>query len=153
MTAVACDYCGEPAELVTGADIYRRRADLSGLRFWRCVPCDAHVGCHKPESGFGDGTRPLGRLANAELRRAKSEAHAAFHPLWKTKRMSRADAYAWLAGQLGLKPVDSHIGMFDVERCRAVVRAVEERSSVSLNSGPFQPDEALRALMSAGSIE
>ena len=39
--------------------------------------------------------------------------------------MNRRDAYAWLAGQLGMKPQDCHIGMFDVDQCRAVVEAVE----------------------------
>ena len=75
--------------------------------------------------GQGDGTKPLGRLANAELRQWKQRAHAAFDPVWKARHMSRRDAYAWLAGQMGIKPQDCHIGMFDVNQCRAVVEAVE----------------------------
>ena len=66
---------------------------------------------------------PLGRLANAELRRAKSAAHAAFDPLWKSKRMKRRDAYGWLARELGISRDNCHIGMFDIAACRAVVRA------------------------------
>lgn len=116
-----CPYCAAESKLVTGADLYPHRADLADLRFWQCKPCDAYVGCHKKESGQGDGTQPLGRLANAELRRAKSQAHAAFDPRWKMRTMSRSKAYAWLARELGL-PVDrTHIGDFDVETCRRVV--------------------------------
>lgn len=67
-------------------------------------------------------TQPLGRLANAELRKAKIAAHAAFDSLWKTTALTRSDAYTWLAEQLELAPKDCHIGMFDVEQCKQVVR-------------------------------
>lgn len=117
-----CDYCGKPAELVTGDEIYPHRPDLSRLRFWRCEPCDAHVGCHRGT------TRPLGRLANAELRRAKMAAHAAFDPLWKSGRMSRSEAYAWLADRLGIEADVCHIGMFDVAMCELVCEEVKQCS-------------------------
>lgn len=69
---VACDYCGDAAKLVTGKAIYPHRPDLFRLHFWQCEPCGAYVGCHKKEGGNGDGTKPLGRIANAELRAAKT---------------------------------------------------------------------------------
>lgn len=110
-----CPYCNNEAQLVGGDAIYPHRPDLHSLRFWKCTPCDAWVGCHA-------GTeRPLGRLANAELRRAKMEAHAAFDPLWKSGQMKRKDAYGWLTTQLGIKRHDCHIGAFDVETCLRVV--------------------------------
>lgn len=116
-----CPYCAAESQLVTGALLYPHRNDLWSLHFWHCAPCDAYVGCHKKGLGHGDGTRPLGRLANAELRRAKNQAHAAFDPLWKNRKIRRRDAYDWLAKQLGL-PVDrTHIGDFDVETCLRVV--------------------------------
>lgn len=127
MSDVACDYCGGSAELVTGSDIYPHRPDLTALRFWRCAPCGAYVGCHKAGNGYGDGTRPLGRLANAELRAAKSAAHAAFDPLWKSGRMRRGDAYRWLSDKLGIPQAQTHIGEFDVETCRRVVAACSAR--------------------------
>lgn len=118
--APACPYCGESAELVGGLRIYLHRSDLAGLRFWLCAPCDAYVGCHKAGNGYGDGTRPLGRLANAELRKAKSAAHAAFDRLWLGGHMRRKQAYSWLAKQLDAKgPV--HIGEMDVTDCGRVV--------------------------------
>ena len=126
---VICHYCDKPAALVTGSAIYPHRPDLFALKFWRCDPCDAHVGCHAAGKGQGDGTQPLGRLANAELRRAKSRAHAAFDPLWKSRQMNRRDAYYWLSRQLGISFANCHIGMFDVEQCKAVVRAVETRGA------------------------
>lgn len=101
--------------MVSGNVIYPHRSDLFYKRFWLCAPCDAYVGCH-------EGTeRPLGRLANAELRRAKMAAHAVFDPLWRNGHMKRSQAYGWLADQLGIPCTECHIGEFDVDRCRLVV--------------------------------
>lgn len=74
-----------------------------------------------------DGTQPLGRLAGARLRKAKSQAHAAFDPLWRDGEMDRNQAYAWLAGELGIEPEDCHIGEFDVDTCKRVVALVIQR--------------------------
>lgn len=95
--------------------MYPHRPDLHDKRFYRCAPCAAWVGCHPGSAN------PLGRLANAELRKAKSAAHTAFDPLWKSKRMRRKEAYGWLAERLGVKKNECHIGMFDVADCKRVV--------------------------------
>ncbi|WP_019583818.1 zinc-finger-containing protein [Thioalkalivibrio sp. ALE16] len=110
-----CPYCGGWSERVAGRDLYPHRADLFERTFYRCDPCDAHVGCH-PGTG-----KPLGRLANAALRRAKSQAHAAFDPIWKNGAMSRSQAYSWLARQMALPKSECHIGDFDEGQCAAVV--------------------------------
>lgn len=119
-----CPYCTKPSERVTGKVMYPHRPDLASKIFYRCQPCGAWVGCHP-------GTEtPLGRLADAELRQAKSAAHAAFDPLWKRKAerdgigkgKARGKGYKWLAQQLGIDPADCHIGMFDAPTCRRVVR-------------------------------
>lgn len=119
--SVICDYCKNPAERVTGKEVYPHRPDLAGKIIYRCVPCDAWVGCH-PGSAV-----PLGRLADRHLRKWKMTAHAHFDPMWKKGKMRRAQAYAWLAEALGIKATDCHIGMFDVEMCKAVVIACEKK--------------------------
>lgn len=132
MQPVTCPYCHKPAQLVDGTAIYLNRPDLAGKNFYLCDPCDAYVGCHPAQTptqnGVGDGTVPMGRLANAELRRAKNAAHAAFDPLWKSGRMHRKAAYKWLSKALGLTSQQTHIGMFDVDQCAAVVAAVKART-------------------------
>jgi hypothetical protein len=116
-----CDYCGKPAELVNGLDVYPHRPDLKKLFMWRCAPCDARVGCHP-------GTKtPLGRLANRVLRRWKMRAHEAFDPIWQERRLSRREAYAWLAEQLGKTEAETHIGMFDSETCKRVIEVCRAR--------------------------
>lgn len=114
-----CDYCNNEAQLVNGDVIYPHRPDLHGSKFYYCVDDQAWVGCHRGT------TKPLGRLANAELRQAKQDAHAAFDVLWRATipagTYSRDSAYQWLADQLGIPRADCHIGLFDIDRCRLVV--------------------------------
>lgn len=110
-----CPYCEASSQLVDGSVIYPHRPDLAHKSFYRCAPCAAYVGCHPGT------TRALGRLANAELRKAKSAAHAAFDPIWKSGGMRRSKAYARLADALGIKVQDCHIGMFDVATCKRVL--------------------------------
>lgn len=117
-----CTYCHKPSELVNGDVIYPGRPDLYEKLFWFCDPCQAWVGCHP-------GTcNPLGRIANAELRRAKVAAHSAFDPIWKSGHMPRRKAYSWLSKQLGILPEQTHIGMFDAELCRRVVQVCQARA-------------------------
>lgn len=126
---VSCPYCDRPAVLKTGRDMYPHRADLHALRFWCCDPCGAHVGCHKPGNFLivegrkitSDGTLPFGRLANAELRSLKMEAHRAFDRLWHFGELTRHNAYRWLAHELGVSIDTCHIGMMDEEGCRTVI--------------------------------
>ena len=92
---VYCDYCGHKAELVDDTVIY---GHSYGHKAYLCRYCGAYVGCH------GRSDKPMGRLADAGLRRKKMEAHAAFDPLWKRGpfRGRRKDAYAWLAGKMAI---------------------------------------------------
>ena len=93
MRKVYCDYCGRETEYVDSKVIYGK----SYGKIYLCRNCMAYVGVHK-------GTdKPLGRLANAELRNWKKAAHAVFDPLWKYGRFRghRNAAYAWLAQKMG----------------------------------------------------
>jgi len=121
-----CPYCEGEVKLVGGDVIYPHRPDLFEKRFWHCAPCQAYVGCH------GNTDEPLGRLANAELRKAKMAAHRAFDPLWREfpkeeRKGKRKGAYKWLAKALEIAPEDCHIGMFSLERCREVIALCNQR--------------------------
>jgi hypothetical protein len=61
-------------------------------------------------------------MANAELRAARSRAHAAFDPMWRGAGW-RTHAYKWLAAELGIAPEVCHISMMDVAMCERVVEA------------------------------
>lgn len=123
MAGKICPYCNFKTEYVDSEVIYGKSYGMIYL----CMPCDAYVGVHK-------GTdNALGRLANAELRHWKKEAHAYFDPIAKTDLINkiwdkyfpytsnRSKAYAWLSEQIGIERDLCHIGMFDVEQCKMVV--------------------------------
>lgn len=112
---VFCDYCKGRAALLTGSDIYPHRGDLRAKQFYACRPCNAWVGCHPGT------TKPLGRLADQHLRRAKMTVHEKLDPLWKSGQAKRSTVYARLADHLGIRPQECHVGMFDVDRCRSAV--------------------------------
>lgn len=118
---VKCQYCGNPAELHDGLSVYPDRKDLEGRKLWICWACDAWVGCHR-------GTdKPFGELANEEFRHARKAAHEAFDPIWKEERLSKSDAYAWLACELGVEPDRCQIGLMSLDECRQVRELVWER--------------------------
>lgn len=128
---VKCDYCGGQAVLVSGDAVYPHRKDLHDFNFWKCPVCvDVYVGCHRfgsrVDGMISNGDLPLGRLANAELRKAKSKAHAAFDPLWREYGFfTREEGYKMLADFLEIDARDCHIGMFDEDTCRKVLQFIE----------------------------
>lgn len=139
-----CPYCGNNSERVTGARIYPHRPDLFHKTFYACFPCGAWVGCH-PNS-----TQALGRLADAELRAAKSRAHAAFDPIWRErvgKKIGRSEAYRWLANALGIPDDECHIGMFDSAMCARVADLC--RSDLAAIRKDIRADRKVRAPLPA----
>lgn len=117
-----CEYCTRPAELLNfGDNGYPYQRAYGPL--WACLRCEAWVGVHPGT------TRPLGRLANYELRQAKQAAHAAFDPLWERKKVresisrnkARKAGYQWLSDQLGIPVNKTHIGYFNTSQCAKVV--------------------------------
>lgn len=116
---VKCTYCGKPAELANGTDLYPHREDLADKKFWRCVPCEAYVGCHR-------GTEsPMGTLANKNLRAVRSEAHRLFDQVWRNGRHSRDVAYRMLARAMRISVGRCHIGHFSIKECRRVIHIVK----------------------------
>ena len=135
---VICPYCGNCAKVVNGDAIYPQRLDLALLKYHLCERCDAYVGCHLPGTYIwvggrkvaSDGTLPMGRLANSELRRAKRAAHEVFDPLWRDTGTPRRAAYQWLANAMGLHIDNTHIGEFDLAQCRRVVEICRHKERV-----------------------
>lgn len=129
---VVCPYCQQPAKLVDSKVIY----GTSYGNMWLCRPCDAYVGVHK-----NDGlNRPLGTLANAETRRWRGHAHAAFDPIWKDGKMKRGAAYGLLARLMELPEKEAHIAMFTVAQCKELIRRIEkERSRHAAGINSHQP--------------
>lgn len=137
---VVCPYDGKVAKLVTGKRIYPHRSELHHRFFWLCPKCGAYVGTHAGSKVH----KPLGRLANAELRKAKVAAHEAFDWLWKSGKSSRQDAYTWLAGAMGMSIQECHIGMFNERQCYEVVSIMSRRKDEILDDGDMSPYKTWR---------
>lgn len=130
-----CDYCGECAVLVTGDVVMPKIHKVHLKHYWFCKPCDAWVACHENSPTL----KPVGRLANADLRAAKRATHGAFDVLWMAgflrQSRTRGDAasksdcisvaYSWLAERMGLPAKVCHIGSFNVDQCNQAQQICE----------------------------
>lgn len=118
-----CPYCNKPAVRLSGRSVYPARRDLRRKKFFVCKPCGARVGTYE------DG-RPLGPLANAELRNARRRAHALFDPLWQraqNQQWARTGAYVWLADKLGIRFEECHFGQMPLELLRRTINLLTFR--------------------------
>lgn len=123
-----CDYCGAKALLVRYGDAAYPYRDEHG-ELWICPPCEAWIGVYPRSKRHV----PLGRLADAALRQAKSDLHAALEPLVAAKMRrdgcnafeARAKGIRWLAGQLALDTQASTLHTFDAEQCRRAIQLID----------------------------
>jgi len=116
---ICCSYCGDEAKRVKGKALYPKHKYLWGKIYFRCEPCDAHVGTH-------DGTgEPLGTLANKSLRMARMDAHQAFDQMWREHVVHRSFAYRWLRNRMGLERA-AHVGGMTEEECQVVIGLEDE---------------------------
>ena len=106
----SCPYCAGTVSLLINSAIYRREYGEWPYAYL-CRPCDAYVGLH-PETDI-----PLGTLANSELRVARQSSKALFHSMMEACGLSRAEAYIWLAGKMGIPVGECHFGWFGLDRC------------------------------------
>lgn len=56
---------------------------------------------------------------------ARMLAHAALDRHWKTKRMTRSEAYARLAKEMNIPASECHIAQFSPAQCKDVIRLTE----------------------------
>ncbi|CAN7381015.1 zinc-finger-containing protein [Cupriavidus necator] len=112
-----CPYCSAPVDVVSNAEIYGREyGDWPWA--YRCTSKNCHAYVELPPFT----NIPLGTLADAPTREARKRAKAVFNPLWQSERMTRDEAYVWLAGALSIaNSEECHIGWFDVQTCQRVV--------------------------------
>lgn len=115
-----CPYCNKQAEFLSSKEFYGKNY---GTNLYVCRPCDARVGTH------GKGKRPLGTMANHKLRVLRRMCHRRFDPIWMYKRnkWARTNAYQWLQREMDLSPQEAHIGMFNEEQCRKLIKILNKR--------------------------
>lgn len=137
-----CDYCGTRAVLArSGDERYPYRDDHGPV--WMCAACQAWIGIH------ARSTRnvPLGRLADAALRDAKSRLHDVLEPLvaGKIRRdrvnpfEARARAIRWVAEQLAFDPLPASIHNLSLEQCEQAIAHVEAFIAQRRAAAPDDP--------------
>lgn len=108
-----CRYCEGNVELVDDKHVYGESYDSY---LFYCHNCGARVGTHDYN------LKPFGILANAELRRWRGVAHAAFDPLHEKTKRCRNQAYKEIFGDgLGFPEHKHHIGMLTLEEVKKTV--------------------------------
>lgn len=119
-TSMRCPYCGRPVQLRPSSYVYGEdNLDPQGF-LYVCngypKACDAYVGAHKKDM------RPMGTLANGELRHKRIEAHRALNQIWQEGYMTKHGTYIWLQNRLNLRKQDMHIGKFSYYLCMETIR-------------------------------
>jgi len=99
------------------------RESLYG-KFWGCSQFPKCKGSHGAHQADG---RPLGIPADKETKRARIEAHEAFDRLWKSRKMSRTQAYSWMQKAMDLPKDEVHIGRFTREQCIHLVALLKAK--------------------------
>ena len=88
---MTCPFCGGMMLLHFNSMLYN---GISYGKSYICEnypKCNTYVGCHKGT------TVPLGTPADAELRLLRRKCHKVFDEKWKSGRMTRKEAYKYLA--------------------------------------------------------
>ena len=124
MTKMICPFCHKPAEWVENKEVYGRNYGKSYM-MWLCRKCDAYVGCHN------NTHKPLGIMANAELRGWRITTHHIIDPLWKNGKYSRTQVYNILRQHFG-KYI--HIGSSDINMCQKIINFVTNKLSTDKHS-------------------
>ena len=129
--SIHCPYCGapavcRPASTVYGTDTIAPKSYLYLCSNW--PSCDAYVSAQRKDR------RPMGTLANSELRHKRILAHRALQRLQKERHMDKWATYLWLQARLGLDADHAHIGIFSSQMCDQVI---------SLCRAPASPNRKL----------
>jgi len=114
-----CPYCKKEAVWCENKEIYGRNYGKSFMCYL-CKNCDAYVGCHQ------NTKKPLGTLANKELREWRKKTHAVLDPLWKLGRYTRKKVYRMISEKMGK---DIHIGESDIKTCKKVIDIINEQTN------------------------
>ena len=114
-------YCGAPATVRSASEIYGG-SDSRG----RLYVCSNYPRCNAYARMDPCTGRPMGELANGDLRHKRIVAHRRFDRLWQEGVMSRDAAYRWLADYFSIPLGDAHIARFSEYRCDELIRKCDQ---------------------------
>lgn len=117
---IRCPYCGANTVIRPASEIYQdpRRTD-------ELYVCSNYPRCNSYVSMYPGTKKPMGPLANGDLRNLRIRAHRKFDQIWQTRIMSRDQAYRWMADYFCLPLREAHIGNFNEYRCKELINKCE----------------------------
>ena len=122
-TQIKCPYCHANASLRPASIVYGLNKRSKGKYIYLCdrwPACDAYVSTH------GRTKKPMGSLANGDLRHKRILAHQALAELQQYRHMKKWEVYVWLQAKLGLHEHQAHIGEFSDVMCEQVIKMCKE---------------------------
>ena len=108
-----CPYCKKQALWCDNKIIYGRNYGQSH-KIYYCKDCNAYVGCHN------NSRKPLGYMANKELRDKRVETHKAIDYYWRYGFFTRDEVYKKLKEHFGK---EIHIGNCNYNMCSKIIEA------------------------------
>lgn len=124
LSEVICPYCGKKAVLRSASYLYgEKRIFTPETMFYVCSgypECNAYVSANQKNN------RPLGTMADGELRNLRIQAHRALREIWTQGYMTKNSTYHWLSGKLALPEKETHVAMFSTYRCMETIRLANE---------------------------
>ena len=120
---VYCPYCGAEAKIRPASVVYKENTLHSDGFLFVCdryPKCDAYVGAHK------ESRKPMGTLANGDLRNKRIQAHKVFDRMWQSGLMTKWEAYKWMQATFCLNESQAHIAMFSEYMCDRLIEACNE---------------------------
>lgn len=128
---IYCPYCGAKAALHSASYVYGETANGSDLLY----VCDRYPKCNSYVAAHRKSKKPMGTLANGDLRNKRIQAHRAFDWIWKSGLMTKWQAYKWMQSKLGLSDKQAHIAKFSEYMCdRLIVICNEAYRSIHIKS-------------------
>jgi|SRR6185369_12624458 len=125
---ILCPYCGAKAQLKDSSVIYGKSYGF----VWVCAnypKCDSYVGTHKNSKDH----KPLGRMANYELRELKKQCHRYFDNLWQQPQKwgyTRSEAYKKMQQVMGMTEYEAHIAKFNEQECQKFIKAFKNKEFI-----------------------
>lgn len=105
-----CPYCNKEAKWCENKELYGENIGRSYMCYL-CKDCNAYVGCHQ------NSRKPLGTMANKELRKMRTLVHHKLDALWESPEERKA-LYQKLSDHFGK---EIHVGESDLKQCEEII--------------------------------
>ena len=120
-STLKCPYCGSSVLYRSADGIYKDNSKNVMLYVCSNYPeCDAYVRVHPGTN------KPVGTMANQQLRVLREKTHKAFDKIHKSGIMTKQEAYYWLANLIDAPLSEAHIGYLREYYCQKVLEESEK---------------------------